>query len=181
MPRSWLTPGAVLASVLLPSAALACACGCAIFDVGTSTLLPSGPGGTVFFEWDYLDQTKNWHGSSRAPAANNDDKDIRSNFYLAGGQYMFNDDWGAMVEVPFTDRHFVTANSGSPEAFDHSSLRRRAADGRLFRFLARHVDRRDLRREAADRRFDLQELRSGCGDRFWQHGYPPRRLSHRLL
>jgi len=122
MPRSWLTPGAVLASVLLPSAALACACGCAIFDVGTSTLLPSGPGGTVFFEWDYLDQTKNWHGSSRAPAANNDDKDIRSNFYLAGGQYMFNDDWGAMVEVPFTDRHFVTADSGSPEAFDHSAF-----------------------------------------------------------
>jgi hypothetical protein len=122
MPRSWLTPGAILASVWLPSAALACACGCAIFDVGTSALLPSGPGGTVFLEWDYLDQTTNWHGSSSAPKANNDDKDIRSNFYLAGGQYMFNDSWGAMVEVPYTDRHFVTADSGAPETFNHAAL-----------------------------------------------------------
>lgn len=119
---SWLTPGAVLASLSVPSFALACACGCAIFDVGTSTLLPAGPGGTVFFEWDYLDQTQNWHGSSRAPAANNDDKDIRSNFYLAGGQYMFNDSWGAMVEVPYTDRHFVTADSGAPETFNHAAM-----------------------------------------------------------
>ncbi|HEY1962272.1 MAG TPA: hypothetical protein VGG69_07635 [Rhizomicrobium sp.] len=122
MPRSRLTAGAILASVLLPSAALACACGCAIFDVGTSTLLPSGPGGTVFLEWDYLNQTKNWHGTSSAPKANNDDKNIRSNFYLAGGQYMFNERWGAMVEVPYTDRHFVTADSGAPEAFNHSAL-----------------------------------------------------------
>lgn len=118
---SWLS-GAVLAWILFPSAALACACGCAIFDVGTSTLLPSGPGGTFFLEWDYLDQTKNWHGSSSAPAADNDDKNIRTNFYLAGGQYMFNESWGVMAEVPYTDRHFVTADSGAPETFNHSAL-----------------------------------------------------------
>jgi hypothetical protein len=122
MSRSWLIPGAVLASILLPSAALACACGCAVFDVGTSTLLPSGPGGTLFFEYDFLDQTQNWSGSSKAPKANNDDKDIRTNFYLAGGQYMFNESWGVMAEVPYTDRHFVTAESGSPETFNHSAL-----------------------------------------------------------
>lgn len=123
MPRlSWRTPGAILASLSIPSFALACACGCAVFDVGTSSLLPSGPGGTVFLEWDYLNQTKNWHGSSRAPAANNDDKNIRTNFYLAGGQYMFNASWGVMAEVPYTERHFVTADSGAPETFNHSSL-----------------------------------------------------------
>jgi len=123
MPRlSRLTSYAVLASLILPSAALACACGCAIFDVGTSTLLPAGPGGTVFFEWDYLDQNKNWSGSSSAPKANNDDKDIRSNFFLAGAQYMFNESWGVMAEVPYTDRHFVTADSGSPEIFNHSAF-----------------------------------------------------------
>jgi hypothetical protein len=93
-----------------------------VFDVGTSTLLPSGPGGTVFLEWDYLNQTKNWSGSSHAPAANNSDKNIRTNFLLAGGQYMFNESWGVMAEVPYTERHFVTADSGAPETFNHSSF-----------------------------------------------------------
>ena len=123
MPRfSWLLPSTALGSVFLPAAALACACGCAIFDVGTSTLLPSGPGGTLFAEWDYLDQTRNWSGDSKAPPANNDDRNIRSNFFLVGGQYMFNEDWGVMAEVPYTQRHFVTADSGSPEAFNHSAF-----------------------------------------------------------
>jgi hypothetical protein len=114
----------LLAAMLagMPGAALACACGCAIFDVGTSTLLPAGPGGTLFLEWDYLDQNRNWSGDSTAPKAANDDKNIRSNFYLLGGQYMFNDSWGVMAEVPYTERHFVTADSGSPETFDHGAL-----------------------------------------------------------
>ncbi|HEX4533633.1 MAG TPA: hypothetical protein VH000_05335 [Rhizomicrobium sp.] len=107
---------------LAPSAAFACACGCAVFDVGTSSLLPSGPGGTVFLEYDFLNQTKNWSGTSSAPAANNDDKNIRSNFYLAGGQYMFNEDWGVMAEVPYTQRHFVTADEDNPGSFDHGSI-----------------------------------------------------------
>jgi len=107
---------------LAPGAALACACGCAVFDVGTSSLLPSGPGGTIFAEYDFLDQTKNWSGTSRAPAADNDDKEIRSDFLLAGGQYMFNDDWGVMAEVPYTDRAFTTQTGGGVATFDHSSL-----------------------------------------------------------
>jgi hypothetical protein len=115
--------GAVLCGILaIPVPALACACGCAVFDVGTSSLLPTGPGGTAFLEYDYLDQTKNWSGDSRAPAANNDDKNIRSNFYLAGGQYMFNDEWGVMAEVPYTQRHFVTEDGGVLGTFDHGSL-----------------------------------------------------------
>jgi hypothetical protein len=107
---------------LAPGAVLACACGCSVFDVGTSSLLPSGPGGTLFAEYDFLDQTKNWSGTSRAPAANNSDKHIRSNFLVAGGQYMFNDDWGVMAEVPYTDRLFTTADSGAPETFRHGGL-----------------------------------------------------------
>lgn len=110
-----------LCLALAPGAALACACGCSVFDVGTSTLLPSGPGGTIFAEYDFLDQTKNWSGASRAPAAANDDKHIRSDFFLAGGQYMFNDRWGVMAEVPYTDRLFTTTDSGSPQTFEHSS------------------------------------------------------------
>ena len=116
--------GFVLCGILaMPVPALACACGCAVFDVGTSSLLPTGPGGTAFLEYDYLDQTKNWSGDSRSPAADNDDKNIRSNFYLAGGQYMFNDEWGVMAEVPYTERHFVTqVDPVTIGTFDHGSL-----------------------------------------------------------
>jgi hypothetical protein len=76
----------------------------------------------VFLEYDYADQGRNWSGTSGAPAANNSDKDIRTNFFVAGGQYMFNEDWGVMAEVPYTDRNFVTANGGPPKPFDHSAL-----------------------------------------------------------
>jgi hypothetical protein len=112
------------AALLAPAKVLACACGCAVFDVGTSSLLPSGPGGVAFLEYDFLDQTKNWSGNSSAPAAANDDKEIRSNFLLAGAQYMFNDDWGAMLEVPYTDRMLRTTDpsSGDIVSFDHGSL-----------------------------------------------------------
>ena len=113
---------ALLTSLLATSSALACACGCAVFDVGTSTLLPAGPGGTAFLEYDFLNQTTNWSGSSHAPKANNDDKHIRSDFMLAGGQYMFNDSWGAMAEIPVTHRAFTTADSGTEETFNHTAL-----------------------------------------------------------
>src|ERR1700733_4624646 len=83
---------ALLAVVLVPEDAFACACGCAVFDVGTSSLLPSGPGGTVFLEYDFLDQTTNWSGGHSPPGADNDDKKIRSDFFVAGGQNMFNND-----------------------------------------------------------------------------------------
>lgn len=116
---------AVLCGILVTSAAspaLACACGCSVFDVGTSSLLPTGPGGTVFLEYDLLDQTKNWSGDSKAPKADNDDKRIRSNFYLAGGQYMFNSDWGVMAELPYTQRSLASTDSGSLEKSDHPSI-----------------------------------------------------------
>jgi hypothetical protein len=118
----WMVASAAGLAFGTPTAAFACACGCAVFDVGTSSLIPSGPGGTVFLEYDYADQEKNWSGTSEAPAANNSDKDIRTNFFVAGGQYMFNEDWGVMAEVAYTDRHFVTADSGAPEAFNHLAL-----------------------------------------------------------
>lgn len=116
---------AIFVGILATSAvspALACACGCTVFDVGTSSLLPTGPGGTVFLEYDLLDQTKNRRGDSKTPKANNDDKRIRSNFYLAGGQYMFNSDWGVMAELPYTQRSLASTDSGSLEKSDHSSI-----------------------------------------------------------
>jgi hypothetical protein len=76
----------------------------------------------LFAEYDFLDQTHNWSGTSRAPAANNDDKEIRSDFFLAGGQYMFNEDWGVMAEIPYTDRAFTTETGSGVGTFNHSSL-----------------------------------------------------------
>ena len=107
----------------LPLEAKACACGCGVFAVGTSSLLPNGTGGTAFLEYDYMNQDQNWNGASSAPAANNDDKNIRSDFYVAGLQYMFNRDWGLSLEVPYTQRLFTTTqDDGTIGSFDHSAF-----------------------------------------------------------
>lgn len=111
-----------LAAASAPTGALACACGCGIFDVGTGSLFASRSGGEVFVEDDFMDQTHNWSGAGSAPAANNTDKEIRSDFVTAGVQYMFNHQWGFMVEVPVTNRYFRTDDSGSTLAFDHTAI-----------------------------------------------------------
>ena len=113
-----------LSSLLLLAAsqAHACACGCGVFSVGTSALLPQGPGGMAFLEYDYMNQTENWSGTSSAPAAANPDQDIRTGFYTAGLQYMFDRDWGATVEIPYWDRLFVTTTGGGVSGFRESTL-----------------------------------------------------------
>jgi hypothetical protein len=107
---------------LIPSAALACACGCGVFDVGDSTLIAGGAGGTAWLENDWLDQTRNWSESSRAPAADNSDKHISTDFVTLGGQYMFKSGFGVMVQVPFLDRSFTTDDGGGPQTFRHTGL-----------------------------------------------------------
>jgi hypothetical protein len=94
----------------------ACACGCGVFDVGTSSMFPNGQGGMAFLQYDYQDQNHNWSGSTQAPAANNDDKEIRTDFVTVGLQYMFNSSWGVQVELPYDYRKFttVTANPNVP-------------------------------------------------------------------
>jgi hypothetical protein len=122
MRRLALLLSALALSLLAVGEAQACACGCGVFSVGTSSLLPNGTGGTAFLEYDLLDQTRNWSGTASAPAADNDDKNIRSDFYTAGLQYMFNRDWGLSVEVPYTDRLFITEDGGALESFHHDAL-----------------------------------------------------------
>ncbi len=105
--------GGLLAATLAPSMGWACACGCGVFDVGTSSMFPDGAGGTAFLQYDYQDQNRNWSGASQAPAANNDDKEIRTDFVTAGLQYMFNSSWGVQAEVPFAYRYFKTADGST--------------------------------------------------------------------
>jgi len=94
---------------LTSTAARACACGCSVFDVGGG-LLPqeNESGGRVFFEFWSGDQTQNWVGSSKAPAALNSDKEINTQWYNVGFSYNFNRDWGVMVRIPTTNRTLTT-------------------------------------------------------------------------
>jgi hypothetical protein len=126
-PRSaWagLLSAAVFASALLtPATSLGCACGCGVFDVGTGALFPDGSGGTVYVEADFVDQNRNWSGTSAAPADANADKRVRSDFYTAGVQYFFNRRWGLQVDVPYWQRQFTTTDdSGAVDVNSHAAL-----------------------------------------------------------
>ncbi len=104
---------ALLAVGLTPRIARGCACGCGVFGVGTSAMLPEGPGGMISLDYDYQDQTMNWRGTSQAPAANNADKEIRTHFITADLQYMFDRSWGFQLEVPYWNRYFKTTGGKS--------------------------------------------------------------------
>jgi hypothetical protein len=102
----------------------ACSCGCGIFDVGTDAMFPRHAGAMVYTEYDYMDQNENWHGSSHAPAADNDDKRIGTRFMTVGAQYMFDRAWGVSVDIPYWQRYFRTTDedTGEISSFTHSAL-----------------------------------------------------------
>ncbi len=106
----------LLAGMLAPGVVHACACGCGVFDVATSSMFPNGAGGMAYLQYDFQDQNRNWSGTSQAPAANNGDKQIETDFFMAGFQYMFNSSWGVQLEVPYDYRSFKTTSAapGNP-------------------------------------------------------------------
>lgn len=107
--------------VLTPSEANACACG--VFEVGTSSMLPSGAGGTISLEYNYQDQNRNWSGGHSPLSTNNGDKEIRTNYYTAGAQYMFDRAWGVQVQIPVWDRYFATDTNFGASPPDVQSTR----------------------------------------------------------
>ena len=115
---------AILVTLSLPQKSFACACGCGVFEVSTNTMYPSGAGGTASLEYDFLDQNRNWSGNSSAPSGDNADKRIRTDFYTAGLQYMFNRSWGVDVKVPYWNRSFDTdiTGGGDVEGYTHKAL-----------------------------------------------------------
>jgi hypothetical protein len=118
-----IVPLCVFLSVLSPGTAWACACGCGVFNVGTSALLPTHPGGFAYLEYDSVNQNRNWSGTKRAPDDDNADKQIRTDFVTAGVQYMFDRSWGIMVELPFWARRFTTTDvNGNVAGFEHSAV-----------------------------------------------------------
>jgi len=111
---------------LMQNVSWACACGCGIFDVGTASMFPSGKGGTIWEEYDFMDQTQNWSKDSKASVADNPDKQIRTSFINTGFQYMFNRQWGVSLELPYEHRYFKTDNGqpGLPDiqSFVHDAI-----------------------------------------------------------
>jgi hypothetical protein len=109
---------------LIPGAAWACACGCGVFDVATNPAMATGADATIFFEYDYLNQNKNWSGDHSAPTEDNDDKRIRTSFYNVGLQYALAPAWGITVEVPYWTRYFKTVDedSGGLDQFNHGDV-----------------------------------------------------------
>ncbi|KAH2821677.1 hypothetical protein KXV85_002584, partial [Aspergillus fumigatus] len=60
--------------------AFACACGGSVFDVSGLDMMPQEQdhGGRIFFEYWSQDQTQNYVGASKASAALNGDKEIKT-------------------------------------------------------------------------------------------------------
>ncbi len=79
-------------------------------------MFPNGAGGMAYLQYAFQDQDRNWNGTSQAPAANNPDKQIETDFFFAGFQYMFNSSWGVQLEVPYDYRTFKTTSAapGNP-------------------------------------------------------------------
>lgn len=118
---------AVLTSLLgiaLPSLAQACACGCGIFGVGANQMFPTTSPDVVSLEWDTLDQSQSRSGAHAAPAADNPDKRIRTNFYTLTWQHALDEDWTVSASLPYWQRYFDTSDetSGAPVAFHHGAM-----------------------------------------------------------
>ncbi len=98
---------------LAPGQALACACGCGIFNAGPTSLMPtdSDSGYSVWFRYSYMNQDHNWEGSAKAPNSDNGDKHIETNFYTIGGEDMINRDWTVMAELPVFNRQLTTTDA----------------------------------------------------------------------
>lgn len=113
--KPWRAGAAVLFATLSPSIAAACACGCGVFDVGGGSFMPQtmGSGFTAWLRYDFMDQNQNWEGDHKAPAADNQDKLIRTSFLTIGGQYTINSKWSVMAELPLYDRTFRSTDDGT--------------------------------------------------------------------
>ena len=107
-PRGFAAPLALI-STLSATPALACACGCGIFDVGNVTPQSSDSGLSVFVRYDYMDQNQNREAGHTASPDDNANKRISTDFYTIGGNYVINHKWMVMAELPVFARNYTTS------------------------------------------------------------------------
>lgn len=107
------TLAAMVPLMCFSAEAVACACGCGVFDVGADMIPPQAGGGSVWFRWDFMNQNQNFEGGSKAPAADNSDKKLKTDFYTVGGDYSLSEDWMVMAELPIYDRYLTTTDDGT--------------------------------------------------------------------
>jgi hypothetical protein len=112
--RALAAAASLFAAAVVPTVSLACACGCGVFDVGEGSFMPvtTGSGFTFWLRYSTMDQNQNWAGARRAPAADNTDKEIHTDFYTVGAQYAVNRKWTLMAELPVYDRDFTSTDDG---------------------------------------------------------------------
>ncbi|MCE3254770.1 MAG: hypothetical protein K0R25_264 [Rickettsiaceae bacterium] len=99
----------------------ACATGCAILDISTSSLLPSRVGGLAFVEYDYINQDQNWSGTRSASKDLNHHKRIKTQIATAGLQYNFNRDFGLTLRVPYVSREVKVEDHSTGHILQHSN------------------------------------------------------------
>jgi len=108
--------------VISANNALACACGCGVFNVGTSSLIPNCAGGVAFLQYDQMDQVRNWSKEDKS-SGHNHDKRIDTTSITAGAQYMLDRQWGAAIRVPYVTRYVENLpHSGGLTRTRHSAL-----------------------------------------------------------
>ena len=102
--------GLALLTTIAPVGALACACGCGIFDAGVTGITPqdSDSGLSVFARFTAMDQNSNREQGHAADPADNSDIRIQTNFYTVGANYVINHKWMVMAELPLYSRKFTT-------------------------------------------------------------------------
>lgn len=120
----------VIFLVTLTPVTWACADGCGVFDVSTSSALPTDSGGNVWVEYNHANQHIARHGTSKASS---DDelhhKRVRNNYYNLGGQYMVNRAWGMRAVAPLVDRNVTSEDHDTEELI--SARRVKVGDIRL--------------------------------------------------
>ena len=164
-----------------PSASIGCACGCGVFDVGTASMFPQHAGTTASVEYDYIDQDRNWSGTSSAPAVDNADKQIRSSVLTAYLAYQFDRSWGLSIAVPYVDRHVRETEEGSTEIESdaHGSLGDIRISAAYTGFAADMSTGVTFGLKLPTGDLELSGVRTGHADRQWQHRPAGRRLSPR--
>jgi hypothetical protein len=112
LPRHALA-GAMLLAALSPVSALACACGCGIFDAGVTGITPqdSDSGLSVFARYSTMNQDTNREAGHVASPDDNSDKRIQTDFYTLGINYVIGHKWMIMAELPMYHRNFTTTGA----------------------------------------------------------------------